>query len=224
MSERVVVFGTGSFAEIVHFYLTHDSDFEVAAFTVNESHLRERELFGLPVVPFERLEESYPPSSFKMYVAVGYKQVNKVRREIYAEAKSRGYELVSYVSSKATYWGDSTIGDNCFIQEDNTIQPFVTIGNNVVMWSGNHIGHHSTIGDHCFITSHVVVSGHANIGPSCFLGVNATIRDSISVGEACVIGAGALIMRPTEAGEVYLGSRTEPARLTSEELAQKGLL
>ena len=63
--------------------------------------------------------------------------------EKYDDAIRRGYTLISYVSSKATTFPGFTCGDNCFILEDNTIQPFVTIGNNVVMWSGNHIGHHT---------------------------------------------------------------------------------
>src|SRR5215217_8549961 len=187
---KVVIFGTGSFAEVAQFLLERDSEHEVVAFTVHESYVTQREIAGLPVVPFEQLADQFPPDAFAMLVAVGYKNVNQLRASIYAEAKSKGYQLISYVSSRCTYWGQS-IGDNCFIFEDNTIQPFVTIGNNVVMWSGNHIGHHSTIGDHCFIASHVVVSGHVQVGRYCFLGVNATIRDNISIGEASVIGAGA---------------------------------
>ena len=57
-------------------------------------------------------------------------------------------------------------GDNCFILEDNTVQPFVTIGNNVTLWSGNHIGHDSVIEDDCFISSHVVVSGTCGSVPA----------------------------------------------------------
>ena len=218
MNSKVVVFGTGSFAQVVHFYLTNDSNYEVVAFTVNESHLREREFLGLPVVPFEQLERELSPDSFKMYVAVGNKRVNRLRAAVYDEAKRKGYTLVSYISSKCTHWGDTLIGDNCFIFEDNTIQPFVRIGNDVVIWSGNHIGHHATIGDHCFITSHVVISGHSQVGPYCYLGVNATIRDSISIGESCLIGAGALIMRPTKKGEVYVGQRTKPDSRKSDEM------
>ena len=217
MSDKVVVFGTGSFAQVVHFYLTHDSEHEVVAFTVNESHLTEREMMGVPVVPFEEIEREFPPEVFKMYVAMGYKQVNRVRAAVYTEAKQKGYELVTYISSKCTYWGEQ-IGDNCFIFEDNTIQPFVKIGNDVVMWSGNHIGHHATIGNHCFITSHVVISGNSHIGPYSFLGVNATIRDSICIGEACVIGAGTLIMKSTEDREVYIGQRTKPDMRKSDEI------
>jgi sugar O-acyltransferase (sialic acid O-acetyltransferase NeuD family) len=218
MSSKVVIFGTGSFAQVVHFYLTNDSEHEVVAFTVNEAHIKERELLGLPVVPFESLAQEYPPDEFKMYVAVGYKNLNKVRAAIYAEAKNKGYELISYISSKCTYWGES-IGDNCFIFEDNTIQPFVRIGSDVVMWSGNHIGHHSTIGDHCFITSHVVVSGHVKVGSYCFIGVNATTRDNISIGESCLIGAGSLIMKSAQDKEVYIAKRTLPDSRTSDEIS-----
>jgi len=217
MASKVVVFGTGSFAQLVHFYLSHDSDHEVAAFTVNETHMAQRELLGLPVLPFETVEKEFPPESFQMYVAVGYKKVNRVRASIYAQAKEKGYGLISYVSSKCTHWGDTKIGDNCFIFEDNTIQPYVTIGNDVVIWSGNHIGHHAVIHDHCFIASHVVVSGHVEVGPYSFLGVNATIRDSIKIGEACVLGAGALIMKPTKDGEVYAARRTERSPLKSRQ-------
>lgn len=217
MGSKVVIFGTGSFAQVVHFYLTNDSPHEVVAFTASESHIKERELLGLPVVPFETLARDYPPAEFKMFVAIGYKKLNRVRASIYAEAREKGYELVTYVSSKCTYWGEA-IGDNCFIFEDNTIQPFVRIGNDVVMWSGNHIGHHSSIGDHCFITSHVVISGHVSVGPYCFVGVNATTRDSISIGESCVIGAGSLIMKSAKDREVYIAQRTKPDARTSDQI------
>jgi sugar O-acyltransferase (sialic acid O-acetyltransferase NeuD family) len=218
MGKQVVVFGTGSFAEVVHFYLTNDSEHEVVGFTAHAAHIGEkREIFGLPVVSFEALDETFPPESYAMYVAIGYKNVNRVRAAVCDEARERGYELISYVSSRCTYWGES-IGDNCFIFEDNTVQPFVRIGNNVVLWSGNHIGHHSTIGDHCFITSHVVVSGNVHVGAYSFLGVNATLRDSITIGEACVIGAGAVIMKSTRDKEVYVPQRTQPMDRSSDEV------
>jgi sugar O-acyltransferase (sialic acid O-acetyltransferase NeuD family) len=214
---KVVIFGTGSFAEVVCYLLTKDSEHEVVAFTANQSHISERELMGLPVVPFETLEREYPADSYKMFIAIAYKGLNKVRASIYAQAKQKGYELITYISSKCSYWGES-VGDNCFVFEDNTIQPFAKIGNDVVLWSGNHIGHHATIGDHCFITSHVVVSGHVVVGPYSFIGVNATLRNSISIGESCLIGAGALIMKSTRDKEVYIAKRTLADSRSSDEI------
>ena len=216
---KVVVFGTGSFAECVNFYLTHDSPHEVVAFTVHGDHIGEQtELAGLPVVPFEDLAQSHPPGEYDMYVAVGYAKVNRVRAAICEEAKGKGYSLISYVSSKATTWGDTKIGENVFVFEDNTIQPFVTIGDDTVLWSGNHIGHHAQIGPHCFITSHVVISGHVTVGAYCFIGVNATVRDAISIGESNVIGSAALIMKTTKDNEVYIAPRTKPDARTSDQI------
>ncbi|MEM5777470.1 MAG: acetyltransferase [Candidatus Aenigmatarchaeota archaeon] len=207
MGKKVIIFGVGSFAEVAHFYLTNDTDYKVVAFTATRDYLDKEIFCDLPVVPFEEIENIYPPNRYKMFIAIGYIKLNKVREKFYYEAKKKGYELISYISSKATYWGNIKIGDNCFILEDNTIQPFVNIGNNVIIWSGNHIGHCASIGDHCYIASHAVISGHVKIGKYCFIGVNATIRDGIEIADECVIGAGALILKNTKEKEVYRGNK-----------------
>jgi sugar O-acyltransferase (sialic acid O-acetyltransferase NeuD family) len=216
--KKVVMFGTGDFARVAYFYLCEDSPYEIVAFTVHEQYMADDRFLGLEVVPFERLEQPYPPEEYAMFVAIGYTRVNKARAEVYEICKSKGYELITYINSKATHWGQTEIGDNCFIFEENVIQPFVKIGNDVIMWSGNHIGHDSTIGDHCFIASHAVISGNVKIGPYCFIGVNATFRDGVTVAPECVIGAGALIVKDTEEKGVYKGHKSEPASYDSTEL------
>ena len=214
----VVLFGAGDFARIACVYLDADSPHRVAAFTVNERYVDSDELDGLPIVPFETLTETHPPERYAMFVAIGFSGVNRARREVYEQCKALGYELITYVNSKATYWGELAIGDNCFVFEENVIQPNVRIGNNVILWSGNHIGHDSTIEDHVFIASHAVVSGNVTIGESSFVGVNATFRDAIKVAPQCVIGAGALIMKDTVEGGVYSVRGTEPLEKKSWEL------
>ncbi len=179
---KLVLFGAGDIARLAHFYFTTDSEHEVVAFTVDAAYLTGDEFQGLPLVAAEEVSRLFPPESVRMFVALSYARMNRVRAEKYAHVKTLGYELVSYVSSRCSYLSQRPPGDNCFILEDNTVQPFVTIGSDVTLWSGNHIGHDSTIGDHCFISSHVVVSGHVDIGPSCFIGVNATLRNSIAIG------------------------------------------
>jgi sugar O-acyltransferase (sialic acid O-acetyltransferase NeuD family) len=130
--------------------------------------------------------------------------------------KAAGYRLVSYVSSRCSYLSQTPPGDNCFILEDNTIQPFVTIGNDVTLWSGNHVGHDSRIGDHCFVSSHVVISGHVTVGAYTFIGVNATLRNSIAIGDETLIGAGAIVMKDTRPKSVYVPDRTKVFSKTSD--------
>lgn len=191
---RLVIYGTGLIAEVAHFYFTNDSAYEVMAFTNGREFIKETSFCGRPVVPFEELERLYPPSEYAIFVALGYAKTNKIRQARVADAKSKGYACASYVSSRAICFGEVR-GENCFILENNVIQPFVRIGTNVTLWSGNHIGHHSRIGDNCFISSHVVVSGACDIGPNCFLGVNATVQDNVKLGAFVVVSPGAVVKR-----------------------------
>jgi len=207
--KKIVIFGPGDIGELAHFYFRHDSEYEVAAFCADASRIESSTFLGLPVVPFEDIVDTYPPDGYGMFVALAYGRLNRVRAEKYEQARTKGYKLVSYVCSRSVTWPGLSVGDNCFIFENQTIQPFVRIGNNVIMWSGNHIGHHSTIGDHCFITSHVVISGHVEVGPYSFLGVNATVSDGVRLAPSTVVGAGATIVKDTVENGLYVGPRGE---------------
>ena len=215
---KLVVFGTGDAARLALYYFTHDSEHEVVAFTVDPEYSNADNFQELPLVGFDEVVKGYPPRDYKMFVAMGYSKMNRLRAEKYRAAKNKGYDLVSYVSSRCSFLTDFPVGDNCFILEDNTIQPFVRIGNNVTLWSGNHIGHDSVIEDHCFLASHIVVSGRCHIHPYCFIGVNATLRNSITIAESTLIGAGAVIMKDTSAQGVYLPERAKLFSKNSSEI------
>lgn len=218
MPKKLVLFGSGDIAELAHYYFSNDSKHEVVAFTLDAEHIDSDTFCGLPVVPFADVQSFFPPDDHALFIALSYSRLNELRKQKFLAAKKKGYTLTSYISSRANVLNDGRIGGNCFILEDNTIQPFVTIGDNVTLWSGNHIGHHSTIHDHTFIASHVVVSGGVVIGESCFLGVNATLRDHITIGSKCVIGAGTLLLGDAEPEGVYVGTKSERSRMPSTRL------
>lgn len=206
---QIVIVGAGEVAEMACEYFTHDSPHEVAGFAVEKAHLTRDRLAGLEVVPFESMETAFPPDRFAAFVAISYTQLNRVRARLYAATKARGYRLESYVSSRASVWHNAKVGENCLIQEDNTIQFSVSIGDDCILWAGNHIGHQTAIGAHTFISSHVVISGYCRVGESCFLGVNSSVGDNLTIANDCVIGMGAVVNRSTEPGRVYVGN---PAR------------
>jgi sugar O-acyltransferase (sialic acid O-acetyltransferase NeuD family) len=214
----LVIFGLGDIAQIAAYYFSIDSEREVVAFTVDAAYKNSDSFEGKPVIAFEDLHTTYPPSQFDMFIALSYSKMNKIREEKYFQAKSKGYQLVSYISSKCSYMSQYECGDNCFIFEDNTIQPFVKIGNNVTLWSGNHIGHHSTIHDHNFISSHVVISGHCEIKSNCFIGVNASIHNNITIAAENLIGAGAIISRNTGDKDVYVPAPSNKIDKKSDQL------
>lgn len=215
---KIIVFGILDTAELAHYYLTHDSEHEVVAFTVNRQYIEQESFHGLPVVAFEDIENIFSPSEYHFFAPMTGRNMNRNREAIYNHAKAKGYQFISYISSRATIFDKSVIGENCFILEDNTIQPFTTVGNNVVMWSGNHIGHHGQIKDHVFFTSHVVLSGHCVVEPYCFFGVNSTIRDYTSIAQGTLAGMASAITKETEEWGIYVGNPAKkvPGKMSFE--------
>lgn len=215
---KIVIFGAGGIAKLAHYYFTHDSKHEVTAFTVDKEYRKSDVFLDLPLIDFDKIPQEYPPDEYQMFVALSYAKMNKVRADKYFEVKKMGYNLPSYVSSKCTFLADDPVGENCFILEDNTIQPFAKIGNNVTLWSGNHIGHDVIIDDHCFIASHAVISGDVHIKEYCFIGINATLRNSITIAPETLIVAGSIIMKNTVEKGVYMPERAKLFKKKSDEM------
>lgn len=214
----LVIVGTGLFAQLARDYFQELTDYDVVAFSCHERFKEAEELNGLPLLSLETLDDHWPASKASVFVAIGYNKMNTDRQAVYEEMKSRGYACASFVFPNVKIWNSSKLGDNVFIFEDNTVQPYTSIGNNTVLWSGNHIGHHSTVGDHCFISSHVVISGSCRVGNNVFMGVNATLHDSLTIGDKCLIGAGAIISKDTQPKEVFVPASTKPFPKNSEEI------
>jgi len=204
---KVVIFGNSFFAETIHFYLKHDSEHEIVGFTVDEAHIKAESFHDLPVLPYETLEKHYSPDEYKLFIPLGYEKLNKVRAEKYYNAKERGYSFISYISSRASYYG-TPVGENCLILDNIVIEPFVSIGNNCILVSGTYIGHHCVINDHCFVSAGVALGGGATIGEYTFIGMNATIRNFIKIGKENIIGAGSVILSSTEDQAVYSPGET----------------
>lgn len=206
MPKPLVIFGGGEIASLAKFYFENDSERKVEAFTVDDQFIEGNSLDGVPIVPFSEVTKLYPPSNFEGHVALSYRNMNTVREQKYFAMKNAGYSLASYISSSVVRWHDLSHGDNCFILENQTLQPFVKLGNNVVLWSGNHIGHGSSIGDNTYVASHVVISGHVTIGKNCFIGVNATVRDFRKIGDNAFVGMSASVISDLADGSVIVAS------------------
>lgn len=214
-SRNVVIVGDGSFAEVAYEYFTHDSPYDVVAFSVEEKHRTKDGLFGLDVVPFETLDRVCPVADCDVFVAIGFMKLNRVRTALARTAKEKGFGLASYVSSRAFVWPNVKLGEHAFIFEDNTVQPFVRIGNNVTLWSGNHIGHHCVIEDNAFISSHVVLSGQVHVGENCFFGVNSAVAHNVRIGRDCWISPGVVLLRDAEEGSFFRASKCKPESISA---------
>lgn len=217
LKKKLLIFGTGSISEVASYYFETDSPYNIIGFIDTDVRAAEVAVHhGKPVFPISSILQDYPPETHEIFVAIGYRMTNQVRQKRLEELKSLGYKAANYISSRATIL-NKKIGENCFILENNVIQPFVEIGDNVTLWSGNHIGHHSIIKDNVFLASHIVISGKCVIGQNCFMGVNSTLHDGIEVGDFSVVGAGAILDKSCEARSVFVSQAT-PSRIIKRDI------
>lgn len=214
-TKKLVLVGDGATAELCYEYFSHDSEYEVCGFAVESYYRKRSSFYGLPVVDYESVQAIFDPKDFEVYVAITFAQFNRLRTRLVHGVKAKGYQLASYVSSRAFVWSNVELGEHCFIFEDNTVQPFVKIGNNVILWSGNHIGHHSCIGNNCFISSHVVISGFCDVGDNTFIGVNSTIADGVRIARDNWIGPGLTITKNTDENKLFGAAHADASRVAA---------
>lgn len=218
--KKLIIYGTGSFAEYVSYVFENDSPYEVCGFCMESSvkNPNQHHLFGKPFAEFEKITDIYPPSDYFLFVAVGN---NIIRKRIYTTAKAKGYSLPNYISSKTTYWENLKIGDNCFIDEGTVLQPFTSIGSNSIIFV-SAIGHHTKIGNHNLI-SVCTTGGNVNIADNCFIGMNSVIKPNVKIAENTIIGMGCVVVDNTENDGVYMGNPTKKRDATYEQMSKKFL-
>ncbi len=90
---KVIIFGVLDTAELAHYYLEHDSEHEVVAFSVNREYIQEESFRGLPLVAFEDVETIFPPAEYSFFAPMTGRNMNRNREAIYNEVKAKGYNL-----------------------------------------------------------------------------------------------------------------------------------
>ncbi len=213
---KLILFGNGRGADVAYRFLSKDSPHNICAFTVDQKYISSETFRDLPIVPFENVEERYPPDEYRMLILLGYQGMNGLRETKFHEAKAKGYKLESYVASNIFRVEDIQVGENCFILDNQSISLDVSIGNNVVMWSSNHIGDMTHIADHAWVSSHVTVAANVEIGERAFLGIGATVSNSVKVAPGTFVGADRLITQNTEVDSVYVHSHESKLDATSK--------
>jgi len=216
--QKVVIYGNGRIAKIIYQFLK--KEFDVVAFTVDHSCIKEESIESLPLFAFDKIEEQCNPAEVKMIIAVGYIQMNNLRANKYNEAKEKGYSFINYIHPSVEFHDNIEIGENNIILDHVTIQPYAKLGNSNFMWSNCVVAHGCCVEDTNWITSGVVISGDSTIKSKCFLGVNATIGHNITIEDENFIGANTLITKNTKAKEVYVSRDGEKFRLDSQRFLQ----
>ena len=214
--KSLIIYGLGDFAKAMRYYFAKDTDYQVVAFCADKNYINQQELDGLPVVPFENIENIYCNNKFTMFVAVGYSQM-RARRLMYERATNKQYKMANYVSPLANVDPSVVFGMNNVVLQGSQIEPFCTIGNNNIIWSSVNISHDVRLGSHCFMASQSLLGGRVKVGDGCFLGFNCTILQDLVLAEETLVGAKSLVVSATQPFSENIGLPAKIVRFHNQE-------
>ena len=204
---KVVIFGTGSWARKIFYYISELSEHEVVAFTADGEFCEPNSFMGLPVISFNDLENRYAPDQYAMFMGIGYREMNNIRERKYLDAKKKGYRFPNFVHPTAVMH-NTDLGEANFILESVTFEPYTIVHDNCVLLSACHIAHDSAIMSHNFFSLNVAIAGDCKIEKNCFLGIHSSVSNGLVIADHTLVGAGCHISKSTKPYDVVVPARS----------------
>lgn len=199
-----IIYGTTDFAEKLY-YLLKVSGVEVDAFTVDRKYMTVETIEGIRVIPYEELKKK--ASGTEIYLAIGYRNMNRNRENLYNEVKKDGFSVASYIHPTAVVSTDC-LGEGNLIFEHVVIGPYAKLGNCNICYPKSFIAHHTEVGNFNFFAISSSVAGNVTVKDRCFLGNNSYTKDGIVIADETLAGAGAYVSSDTRTGDCVVPARS----------------
>lgn len=204
--EKIVIYGDSDFAEQVLYQLESDGRYKIVAFTVDIERINKKNYLGLPIYPFQELDNYFQKNEIKIFVAIGYSKLNSIRENVTLEVIDKGYNLLTYISKYAFIGQNVKIGNGSFICEFVSIGPKTSIGIGAIILPHTSIAHDVIVANFCYLSSSLAIGGYSEIKRNSFIGLNSTIRNNIIIAEKNILGSASNVVRSTEPNGVYVGN------------------
>ena len=207
----VLIYGTGTHAQLSYYYLDQSGQFDVIGFVLEEEYFQEgKELFALPVYSLDQAILSDLLTLAHYFVAIGGHRSNSARERIYKHIQSKNKSFVNTISIRANIADNVRLGENVFIDQGSMLHPFVLVEDNVNLISSK-VGHHSIIKSHVQISG-ATLGGNVIIDNNVSIGMNSVVKDNTHIAEGTFIGMGCIIDHDTEPFSVYTSEKTTKKR------------
>lgn len=203
--KNIVIYGETDFAVRIYSYIKLENCMNVLAFTNAKAFKEKDTIQNIPVIAFEDLYEKLGNVEFSILIAIGYVQMNNIRKKIYKECKDAGHHIATFISKTSTLYSEN-IGEGCIIMPNVYIGPNCEIGKCNIIASCTCLSHDNNIGDFNFISSNAIFGGHSTVCNNNFIGLGCIIRDGIKLHNYSLIGSGTNLLSSTEPEGIYVGN------------------
>lgn len=219
-SESIAIFGSGEVSSIISTYATLYG-YNVVQFVDYDDYA---EINGVT-----KLSDFVNSSlcNIPIFVAVGYKDMNRVRDKAIRTLSDLALTLCSIVPPSirdSAHYLNITLDHNVFVGMNVSLQPFCHIQSGSYIWDNTVVGHHSCIGTCSWVTAGSCIGGHCSTGDRVFLGLNSTLTHMKKIGKEVFIGAQTLCSRDLDDYSVLIKKCDQKSEFTSEFLFSTGIL
>lgn len=188
--KNLLVFGNGNISKILSSYL--EQNFNIVAYVAFKKFIKSKNFNNKPLIDAERVAQKYSPKKYKFITAIGYIEMNDVRKKIYSFLKSKGYKFENFIQKDIRLPKNFKIGENNILLENVSINPESIIGNGNIFWSNSVVSHNVKIMDFNWISSGTIISGESVIGNKNFFGSNSIISNNSYIENNVFLGAGTI--------------------------------
>ncbi len=208
MHMEYYILGNADYAKMLFRYI-NKTDKLISGFVVDLEFITDRDIQGIPVYSFEKFVNTVSPESCKLFMGIGYRDMNRIKEKEFLRYKGKGYQFENYIHPTAIIDSDVELGEANNIFEGVIIQEGVRIGDANLIYGGAMIAHETTVGDYNSFSVKSCVAGCAKVGNSCFIGANATVKDHICLANYTLVGAGTYANKSTGEYDVVVSSRSQ---------------
>ena len=204
--KNIVIFGANDLGRMLKYYMEQDDPRKIVGFTMNQAYIEKDVFWGFPVVPFENILDIFPPEDHEILIAIGNRKMNDIRKKIFMECKSLGYQIASYIHSSCLIHSDD-IGEGNILLEKCLVYPYAKIGNGNLMWDHVLISHDCVVGDFNTFSSFADLCGYVTIGNNGYFGKHCIIQEHSKI-DYTLVGAAAYAKKETKPYDVVVPARS----------------
>jgi sugar O-acyltransferase (sialic acid O-acetyltransferase NeuD family) len=206
---KCLIIGAGGHGRVVLDILTRAAEHEVVGFVDSDPELRGARIDAQPVLgqpaDLPRIRDALEvPAAI---VAIGQ---NQVRREITAQVRACGFNLVNAVHPSANLARNARIGDNVVIAAGALVCAHCRIEDSAILNTGCIVDHESCVGVAAHVCPGARLAGRVRVDDGAFVGIGATVIQNLRIGRDATVGAGAVVIHDVAARTTVVGVPAHP--------------
>lgn len=201
MTKKIVIIGAGGHAKsCLDVINSNDKIYKIAGLV--DSNKSIKKISNYKILGAEKdLRKIF--KKYK-YAIVGFGQIKsyKLRENSFKNLKKIGFKLPSIISNFAYFSNKSKIGEGSIVMHGVVVNAFSSIGVNCILNSNSTIEHDVKIGNNCHVAAGAVINGGVTVGNGTFIGSGSVIKEGIKIGKDCIISANIFVKKEVKDKEV----------------------